>query len=156
MLRTLALAGAALTLTVSGLAAQSVPGDGQRRGEFRRDGERRGPPPVVVQQQRPVVVQQRPVIVQQRPVVVQQRPVIVQRSRPVIAYAPPPPPPVWSRSAYPYEQRFHSTCQQKAWRLRWYERRASADGVFTYREQAELRGLRRDLRVTCGGWRWRG
>ena len=82
--------------------------------------------------------------------------------------APPPPPvvnrpvfvpvpsiPVWRPGAFPYEARYHDTCQRKAWRLRWFERRAAADGVMTWSERNELRELRRDLRRTCGDWRWR-
>lgn len=156
MLKSVLVTGCVLAVTATGAFAQPVPregGDRRDRPEIRRDQppgtvDQRRRPPVVIQPQRPPVIVVRPT---PRPVIVRPGP-----RRPIIAYAPPPPPPVWSRGAYPYEQRFHSDCQRKAWRLRWFERRAAADGVLTYRERLELQGLRRDVRRTCGGWRYRG
>lgn len=124
--------------TLAALVSTAVSAQAQRYEGERRPEARRGPPPAAI------VVKPAPPVIVHRP------------RRPVIAYAPPPPPPVWSRGAFPYAERHHKTCHQKAWRLRWFERRSAADGVLTYREQAEIRALRRDLRQTCGGWSWRG
>ena len=68
----------------------------------------------------------------------------------------PRPSATWRRDAFPYEQRHHSLCQEKAWRLRWYERRAGADGRFSWSERRELAALRRDLDRTCNRFRWNG
>jgi hypothetical protein len=73
-----------------------------------------------------------------------------------LRFGPQPPPPVWSRDAFPYESRRHDICQRKAWRLREYERYASADGRLSWRERRELASLRSDLDRTCGRVRWRG
>ena len=62
----------------------------------------------------------------------------------------------WQRGLYPYEARHHSVCQDKAFRLHQFERRAAADGRISWRERQIAESLRRDLRRTCGGWRWRG
>ncbi len=67
-------------------------------------------------------------------------------------YAAPP----WSRGAYPYEQRYHTSCQEKAFRVHQFERRAGSDGVLTWRERATLRKLRWDLDRSCGRFRHRG
>lgn len=66
-------------------------------------------------------------------------------------YAPRP----WSFGEYPYERRHHRICQEKAWRLHDFERRAAADGRVTKDERRIAEGLRRDLERTCGGFRWR-
>jgi hypothetical protein len=79
-----------------------------------------------------------------------------ERRRPPVVFLPAPSFPSWSRSSYPYESRYHDTCQRKAWRLRSFERHASADGYLSEDEQDEIRSLRRDLRRTCGDFRWRG
>lgn len=68
------------------------------------------------------------------------------------SYAPVP----WSRGSHPYAERHHRTCQEKAWRLHGFERRAASDGVITPRERAIMRELRWDLDRTCGRFRWRG
>jgi len=67
-------------------------------------------------------------------------------------FAPPP----WARGDHPYEQRHHRECQDKAYRLHSYERRAASDGRISPRERDIIRALERDLRRTCGGFRWRG
>jgi hypothetical protein len=73
--------------------------------------------------------------------------------RPPIVFTPMPRIPVWTPSL-PYASRYHDVCHRKAWRLRWFERRAGADGYFSPGERAELAALRRDVARTCGGWRW--
>jgi hypothetical protein len=83
------------------------------------------------------------------------RPEVRRPRGPVIIFAPAPSYPRWSRS-FGYEERYHDSCQRKAWRLRWFERRAAADGYFSSSERDELRDLRRDVRNTCGDYRWRG
>lgn len=70
--------------------------------------------------------------------------------------APPPPPPAWSQGANPYARHHHGECHRKAWRLRQYERYATADGRLSWGERRELAALRRDLDRTCGRYRWRG
>lgn len=65
-------------------------------------------------------------------------------------------PRAWERNEHPYEQRNHRVCQDKAFRLHEFERRASADGRIDRRERAIIESLRRDLANTCGGYRWRG
>ncbi len=62
----------------------------------------------------------------------------------------------WSASGFPYAERHHRVCQEKAWRLHGYERRATADGRLTFKEREEIRFLKRDLDRTCGRFRWRG
>ena len=57
---------------------------------------------------------------------------------------------------YPYATRNHDFCQDKARRLHDFERRAASDGRIDRREQRTIEALRRDLRRTCGGFRWRG
>jgi hypothetical protein len=73
-----------------------------------------------------------------------------------LRFGPQPPPPVWSRGAFPYEARRHDVCQKKAWRLREYERIAASDGRISRSEQRELNSLRFDLDRTCAKARWRG
>jgi hypothetical protein len=68
----------------------------------------------------------------------------------------PGPRPEWRRDAFPYEQRRHSICQEKAWRLHSYERRAAADGRLSWNERRNLSALQNDLDRTCGRFRWRG
>ncbi len=65
-------------------------------------------------------------------------------------------PPRWEKEKFPYAQRHHSVCQEKARRLFDYERRASADGRLSRSERATMDVLRRDLDRTCGRFRWRG
>ena len=62
----------------------------------------------------------------------------------------------WDRGAYPYEERHHLVCQEKAFRLHEFERRAARDYVYTPREREIIRELRFDLDRTCGRFRWRG
>ena len=67
-----------------------------------------------------------------------------------------PPRERWSRDAYPYAERRHSSCQEKARRLHNFERRAASDGRVNFRERQIVRDLQRDLDRTCGRFRWRG
>lgn len=62
----------------------------------------------------------------------------------------------WNKSDHPYAERHHSVCQMKARELHGYERRAAADGRFSWRERRTVNALRRDLDRTCGRFRWRG
>lgn len=62
----------------------------------------------------------------------------------------------WLKSEFPYAERHHRVCQDKAWRLHEYERRAAADGRISPREMRIMRDLRYDLDRTCGRFRWRG
>jgi hypothetical protein len=62
----------------------------------------------------------------------------------------------YSSGHYPYAERHHRVCQEKAWRLHSFERRATADGHLSRREREEIAYLRRDLDRTCGRYRWRG
>jgi hypothetical protein len=73
-------------------------------------------------------------------------------------YAPPPLPtaPVWSKDSHSYPQSRHRTCQQKAWNLHNYEKRAASDGRVDRRERDIIRGLERDLNSSCGRHRWNG
>lgn len=61
----------------------------------------------------------------------------------------------WS-SSYPYAQRHHHSCQEKAHRLFQYERRAGRDGRISHSEREVIRALERDLNRSCGGYRHRG
>jgi hypothetical protein len=61
----------------------------------------------------------------------------------------------WSKS-YPYAQRHHHSCQEKAHRLHQYERRAARDGRVSHSERDVIRALHRDLDRSCGGFRRRG
>lgn len=67
-------------------------------------------------------------------------------------FAPPP----WARDSHPYAQRHHRVCQDKAFRLHDFERRAARDGHVSFRERRIMRELRYDLDRTCGRFRWRG
>ena len=62
----------------------------------------------------------------------------------------------WVRGQYPYAQRYHNVCQDKAQRLHAFESRAMADRQLTFQERREIRFLQRDLDRTCGRYRWRG
>ncbi len=63
----------------------------------------------------------------------------------------------YNRGEHRYEQRHHRVCQEKAWRLRDFDRRAlSNDGRFDRRERQIHNELRADLDRRCGGFRWRG
>lgn len=62
----------------------------------------------------------------------------------------------WVRGEFPYAQRYHSTCQDKAFRVRQFERRAGRDGRVDRRERETIRALERDLDRTCGRYRYRG
>ena len=62
----------------------------------------------------------------------------------------------YRKEAFPYAQKHHSVCQDKARRLYSYERRAKADGRLSFRERLTVRSLERDLARTCGGYRHRG
>lgn len=64
--------------------------------------------------------------------------------------------PMWRKDLYPYPERHHRMCQDKAHRLWDYERRASADGRLSWSERRTIAALRRDLDSTCGRYRWRG
>lgn len=65
-------------------------------------------------------------------------------------------PPPWRRDEHPYAQRHHRVCQEKAFRLHEFERRAASDGRLDRRERFIIRDLERDLARTCGGHRHRG
>lgn len=60
------------------------------------------------------------------------------------------------KNEFPYAERHHSVCQEKAFRLHNYERRAASDGRIDRRERETIRALERDLARTCGGYRHRG
>ena len=60
----------------------------------------------------------------------------------------------WARGQYPYAQRHHNVCQNKAQRLHAFENRASADRQVTFQERRTIRALQRDLNSTCGRYRW--
>ena len=62
----------------------------------------------------------------------------------------------WSKGEHPYAERHHRICQEKAWRLHGFERRARSDGELSWRERRIIRSLRADLDSTCGRFRWRG
>jgi hypothetical protein len=62
----------------------------------------------------------------------------------------------WSRDRYPYAQRYHAVCQEKAQRLYRFEHRSARDGVLTFEERRTISALQRDLDGTCGRFRWRG
>ena len=64
--------------------------------------------------------------------------------------------PGWRRDWHPYPQRYHSVCQDKAFRLHNFERRAASDGRISYNERQTIFSLKRDLDRTCGRYRWRG
>jgi hypothetical protein len=157
-------------LGILALSATVASAQDGRRGDRDGDGVRdrrpgvARPGDVVVRPNGAVVVrpQPGPVVVrpQPGPVVVrpQPAPVIVRPQpprRPVVVFTPAPSFPVWTRS-FGYSERYHDTCQRKAWRLRWFERRAESDGYLSGGERAEIFSLRRDLRRTCGDFRWRG
>ena len=61
----------------------------------------------------------------------------------------------WSRDSHPYAQRHHSVCQDKAFRLHQFERRAASDGRLSFWERRAMAALQRDLDRTCGRFRWR-
>lgn len=63
---------------------------------------------------------------------------------------------VWKKEAFPYAQKYHSVCQDKARRLNGYEIRAKADGKLTKKERATMATLTRDLDKTCGHYRFKG
>jgi hypothetical protein len=62
----------------------------------------------------------------------------------------------WDRSLHPYAERHHRVCQDKAFRLYQYERRAASDAFLSRFERANIIALKRDLDLTCGRFRWRG
>ena len=62
----------------------------------------------------------------------------------------------WSQGNHPYAQRHLSVCQDKAFRLHNFERRAASDGRISYNERQTIFSLKRDLDRTCGRYRWRG
>lgn len=61
----------------------------------------------------------------------------------------------WTPS-HPYAQRHHHSCQEKAFRLHQYERRAARDGRISHSEREVIRALQHDLNRSCGGFRHRG
>jgi hypothetical protein len=63
---------------------------------------------------------------------------------------------IWRKEEYPYAQRHHAMCQDKARRLHAFENRSARDGVVTPRERRTIEALRHDLDRTCGRFRWRG
>ena len=62
----------------------------------------------------------------------------------------------WGPGRFPYAERHHNICQEKAQRLHMFERRAASDGRIDRREQRIIAELRYDLNRTCGGFRHRG
>ena len=64
--------------------------------------------------------------------------------------------PPWARAEHPYAERHHASCQEKAFRLHNYERRAARDGHIDRRERMTIEALRHDLDRTCGRFRYRG
>lgn len=62
----------------------------------------------------------------------------------------------WTKGVFPYEARHHRVCQEKAFRLHEFERRAASDGRINPRERRIMVDLRIDLDRTCGRFRWRG
>lgn len=160
MKKFLALAASGLLLVgVSAASAQDGRGPRKERAPDVGVAKRPPPPPAVappppgVRPPPPGVRPPPPPIITRPPPPVRRPPPPVRRPPPVV-WAPLITIPAWAPS-YPYARRYHDTCQRKAWRLRWFERRASADGYLTSRERAEILALRRDLRRTCGNWRWR-
>ena len=87
---------------------------------------------------------------------------------PAAAPAKPAPPPVtakpivqsqpphttWKGDDHPYAKHRHNECQEKAFRLHNYERRAAEDGRITRSERATIRSLQHDLDRSCGRFRW--
>ena len=63
---------------------------------------------------------------------------------------------MWSKEAYPYAKKYHSTCQAKSRDFRAFEVRAKADGKLTKRERDKMNSLQRDLDKTCGRYRMPG
>ncbi len=72
--------------------------------------------------------------------------------KPVVVVQPPRE--TWSRGAHPYARQHHGECQEKAFRLHRFERRAAEDGRISRSERAAIRDLQRDLDRTCGRFRW--
>lgn len=64
--------------------------------------------------------------------------------------------PAWEKGKYPYAQKNHAVCFDKARRLNGFEARAKADGKLTRSERNTMAALQRDLDRTCGKFRWRG
>ncbi len=62
----------------------------------------------------------------------------------------------WHKDRFPYAERHHAMCQDKAQRLWRFERRATSDGHLSHREREMMRALQRDLDASCGRFRWRG
>ena len=62
----------------------------------------------------------------------------------------------YSRTEFPYAQKYHTVCQEKAHRLFEFEKRAGADGRISVSERGTMRSLERDLARTCGGYRFHG
>ena len=62
--------------------------------------------------------------------------------------------PRWEKDKFPYAQRQHSVCQDKARRLHDFERRASSDGRLSRSERNTMAALQRDLDRSCGRFRW--
>lgn len=62
----------------------------------------------------------------------------------------------WEKGRFPYAQKNHSVCQDKARRLHGFEARAKADGRLTRSERNTMALLQRDLDRTCGRFRWNG
>ena len=59
----------------------------------------------------------------------------------------------WNKDKYPYAQKYHSVCQDKAERLHKFEARSVRDGKITRDEARTIEALKRDLGRTCGGYR---
>lgn len=152
-----ALLSAGIMLAAAGaVQAGEESVSGRDFGGQRPNVTRQGPPPVARPQPGPTYRPAPPPPISRPVPGYRPPPPPVARPRPpVIIYTPPPSLPLWRPGFHPYEARYHDTCQRKAWRLRWFERRAADDGYLSWSERQELSALRRDLRRTCGDWRWR-
>lgn len=73
-------------------------------------------------------------------------------NRPIVVTQPPHH--QWSQGRHPYGKRHHGECQEKAFRLHSYERRAAEDGRISRSERATIRSLQHDLDRSCGRFRW--
>ena len=78
------------------------------------------------------------------------RPVVV--AKPIVITQPPHQ--AYTRDNHPYARHQHDNCQEKAFRLHRFERRAAEDGRISRSERSEIRALQYDLDRTCGRFRW--
>jgi hypothetical protein len=135
---------AAAILLIGAASAQA-----QRSSDSQRDGKRDTQSDSGSQKSgnRPATASKPVVVVKPAAAPVAPKRVFVEVARPSV--------PTWNRSEHPYAQRHHSSCQEKAFRLRSYERHAADDGYLSGRERSTISTLKRDLDRTCGRFRWR-